>query len=424
MIARFLVVIVALICFQSAHAGELADINWPRWRGPQDNGSATAGSFATEFGPSKNVVWKAPLPGTGCSTPTVSKGNIFLTCPADGQDTVICFSWDGKVKWRTQIGAQITGKHRNGSGSNPSVVIDGDRVFAYFKSGNLAELDLVGKIVWQTNLKKFAKDTLFWDLGTSPITTKQCVVVAVMHNGESFLVAFEKGTGKQKWYVSRNYKTQFEGDHSYATPIVTEHMGMESIVVWGAEHLTAHDAVTGELIWSCGGFNPDRRGNWVAVGSHVIAGDVAVVPYGRGSRLAGVKLGGTGDVTESHRLWTRKDTGSFVPTPAVHDGKIYVLRDEKLDRGGVECIDPKTGKTLWKNALPKHRSNYYASPVVAGGNLYAAREDGVVFVASIKDGFKLLSENDMGERIIASPVPVANRLLIRGAENLYCIGIE
>ena len=134
--------------------------------------------------------------------------------------------------------------------------------------------------------------------------------------------------------------------------------------------------------------------------------------------MAGIKLGGEGDVTETHRLWTRKDTGSFVPTPLVHNGRVYVLRD----RGEVECIDPKTGKTLWKDALPKHRAKYYASPVVAGDHLYAAREDGVVFVAGIKGGFKLVSENDMGERLIASPVPVANRLLIRGAEHLFCIG--
>ncbi|MFP6669291.1 MAG: PQQ-binding-like beta-propeller repeat protein [Pirellulales bacterium] len=421
MITRFAFAIAVLVCSQAAlsPAGEIAaNAQWPRWRGPQDNGSTTVGSYSTEFNASKNVLWKTSLPGTGCSTPTVSKGNILLTCPADGQDTVINFDWDGKVKWRAEIGSQIPGKHRNGSGSNPSVVIDDDRLFAYFKSGNLAELDPSGKIVWQTNLKKFAKDTLFWDLGTSPITTKQCLVVAVMHNGESFLVAYEKGTGKQKWYVSRNYKTPVEGDHSYATPIVTDHMGMESILVWGAEHLTAHDAVNGELIWSCGGFNPDGRGNWVAVGSHVIAGDIAIVPYGRGSRLAGIKLGGEGDVTETHRLWTRKDTGSFVPTPLVHNGRVYVLRD----RGEVECIDPKTGKTLWKDALPKHRAKYYASPVVAGDHLYAAREDGVVFVAGIKGEFKLVSENDMGERLIASPVPVANRLLIRGAEHLFCIG--
>jgi hypothetical protein len=55
--------------------------------------------------------------------------------------------------------------------------------------------------------------------------------------------------------------------------------------------------------------------------------------------------------------------------------------------------------------------------------LYAAREDGVIFVAAIDDGkFELLAENKLGEPVIASPVPVANRLLIRSQQYLYCIG--
>lgn len=152
--------------------------------------------------------------------------------------------------------------------------------------------------------------------------------------------------------------------------------------------------------------------------SPVLAGEIAVVPYGRGNRLHGIKLGGSGDVTATHRLWTRDDTGSFVPTPAEAGGRVYLLRD----RGEIECIDPTTGKTLEKRALPKHRSNYYASPVVAGGKLYAAREDGAVFVVRVNGAFQVLSENAMGERLVASPVPVAGRLLLRGEKHLFCVG--
>jgi outer membrane protein assembly factor BamB len=92
------------------------------------------------------------------------------------------------------------------------------------------------------------------------------------------------------------------------------------------------------------------------------------------------------------------------------------------DSGEVQGIDPATGKTLWEGRFPKHRAKYYASPVVAGGNMYAPREDGVLLVASLKNGFKFEAENDMGERLIASPVPVGNQLLIRGERHLFCIG--
>ena len=91
------------------------------------------------------------------------------------------------------------------------------------------------------------------------------------------------------------------------------------------------------------------------------------------------------------------------------------------DRGEVECLDPTTGKTVWREAFPKVSSNYYASPLVAGGMLYAVREDGIVFVARVEGKFEILAENRMGERIIASPVAVSGRLLIRGERHLYCI---
>ena len=188
--------------------------------------------------------------------------------------------------------------------------------------------------------------------------------------------------------------------------------------VWGAERLSAHSAKDGSILWVSKGFNPKQKKNWVVVGSQVVAGDVAVVPYGRGTHLAGIKLGGKGDVTDTHRMWTRTDSGSFVPTPAVANGKVYVLRD----RGEVHCIDPKTGKSHWEDAFPRASSSYYGSPTIAGGKLYAPREDGVILVADVTDGFKFLAENDMGERVIASPVPIKGRILIRWERNLFCFG--
>ena len=183
------------------------------------------------------------------------------------------------------------------------------------------------------------------------------------------------------------------------------------------KHLTAHDTSTGATLWSCGDFNQASKNNWVAVASPVIAGNIVVVPYGRGTRLHGIKLGGTGDVTATHRAWVREDTGSFVPTPIEYKGRVYLLRD----RGQVECINPANGATVWTGELPKASASYYSSPAAADGKIYAAREDGVIFVAKIDGGFEVLSENKMGEPVIASPVPIGNRLLIRGEKNLFCI---
>ncbi len=194
--------------------------------------------------------------------------------------------------------------------------------------------------------------------------------------------------------------------------------------MWGALHLTIHDATDGQVLWSCGGFNPESRKLWPAIAQPVIVGDMVVLCHGRDDhghpRLYGIRLSGSGDVTASNHVWEREDTGSFVTSPAVYKGRVYLVRQ----RGKVECIDPVTGKTIWSDAFPKHRLKFYASPLIAGGILYATRADGVVFVANVTDDrFELLAENDMDEKVIGSPVPSLNRIFIRGEEHLFCLAL-
>ena len=413
----FTVILLALVSSVEASDSH----NWPRWRGPKDDGVVAPGKYPFKWD-STNVLWKTPLPGKGCSTPIVWKDRIYLTAPISGKDAVLAFDMKGTLLWQTPLGTERAGKHRNGSGSNASPATDGQSVFVYFKSGNLAALDFDGKIRWQTNLvEAFGPDTLYWDHGTSPVVTDKYVVMARMHHGESWLAGFDKTTGALRWKEARNYETPTENDHSYATPIVVRRDGNESLLVWGGEHLTLHDPANGKVLWAAHGFNPSGGKNWPSVASPVVVGDVAVVVHGRSDRgtplIYGEKLDGTGG---TNHLWSRTDTGTFVPTPAVWKGNVYLLRD----RGEIECLDARTGKTIWSDAFPKTSANFYGSPLIADGKLYAVREDGVVFVARVEGKFELLAENNMNERIIASFVAVNGRLLIRGEKNLFCIAAE
>lgn len=397
------------------------NLRWPAWRGDAGAGAAADGAYLAQLD-ADHLLWEIELPGKGCSTPIVWDDRIILTTPLKGEDGVMAFDWEGKSLWKAKLGALRKGRHRNGSSSNPSAVTDGEFIFAYFKSGNLGALDFEGKILWQTNLQdRYGKDSLYWDIGTSPVLTEDHIVVAVLQDREGFLVALDKASGEVAWKVDRHYETPVEGDHCYATPHVIEQGGRQEIVVWGAERLTRHDAKSGKLLSECAGFNPDKKANWVVVASSVIVEDIAVVPYGRGQCLAGIKLGGTGDVTASHRIWERIDkSGCFVPTPAVHDGKVYILGD----RGEVHCLDPRTGKTIWKNKLPRAAQSYYSSPTVADGKIYAAREDGQFFVAKAGKDLEVLFERAFGERIIASPVAVDGKILLRSDSKLMCFGTK
>ncbi len=416
---RLFLQLIALCCAACARAGELTD--WPRWRGPHDDGCAQAGLYPTSWSATSNILWKTPLPGRGCSTPIVWKQHIYVTAPVEGKDALLALDADGMILWQATFGAENPGKHRNGSGANPSPVTDGDGVFVYFKSGTLAAVEFDGKVRWQTNLQeRWGKVVLYWDIGNSPALTEKDVVIAVMHGGDSYLVAFNQHTGAVHWKVARNYKTPLEGDHSYTTPLVIRHNGAEALLVLGGEHLTIHAAADGKVLWSCGDFNPKAKSNWPPVASPVLDGDLALVPYGRGGSLHAIRLAGEGDVTATGRAWQREVPASFCPTPAIAAGRLYSVSD----RGEIMCVATRTGQTEWSGRLPENMNHYYSSPLLADGKLYCVREDGAVFVVRAGGTFEVLAEIPLGERMIASPVPTANRLLLRGEKNLLCVGAK
>ena len=400
----------------------LGAANWPQWRGPDGTSLAVPGDYPTKFSPSENVLWKVKLPGVGSSTPAVWGDRIFVTCGIDGEDGVVAYDWNGTELWRETLGPERPGKHKNGSGSNPSPITDGKNLVVYYKSGTVASLTHDGVVNWKVNLQQqFGEDTLWWDLGTSPVFAAGNIVIAVMQEGESYVVALNPADGTVVWKVDRTFPVKKETGQSYTTPYLTTLDGVETLVIWGADRLTGHDPKSGETLWTCGGFNPEDKAMWRVIASPGFVDGIAVVPYGRTKYTAGVKLGGSGDITATARLWERNDLGSDCPTPVGRDGRVYLLSD----RGEIHCLDAKTGKDLWKDAIPRASANYYSSPILAGDLLYAAREDGMVAVVKVGDsGMELLSQNDMGERLAAAPVPVGGKLLLRGVGHLFCLGAK
>jgi len=398
--------------------------NWPQWRGPEANGIAAPGNYPVKFSATDGLLWKAELPGKGGSTPIVWKDRIVLTSgvgeKSEGEDGVLCFDWAGKLLWQVKLGKQNPGRNPRGSGSCPSAVTDGKRLFVFFKSSTLAALDFDGNILWKTNLQEnYGKITYFWDLGTSPVLADGNVVVAVMHEGNSYLLALEQATGKVVWKVDRNYPCKVETAQSYTTPLVTKEGSRTTIMVWGADHLTEHDAATGEIIWVCGGFNPEQRPNWRTIASPIIYTEVAVVPYGRGRYLRGVKIGGSGDITEEARLWEKNGIGTDVASPVASNGKVYIVSFN----GKIWCLDIQTGKELWQAELPGGNGMFYSSPTLAGNKLYICSEEGAFYVCEITPaGIQILNQTKFEDYFVATPVLVNNKILLRGDKNLYCIG--
>jgi outer membrane protein assembly factor BamB len=403
--------------------------DWPNWRGPNSNGSVTSGTYPTSWD-AESVTWKFELPGKGSSTPIVLNDRIFVTTPDEGQDAVLALDREGNELWRTRLGPESAPKNSLASSCNASPVTDGKGIFVYFRSSRLAALELDGSIRWENDLAKtYGRENLFWDQGTSPVVTDKHVILVRMHSGDSWVAGFDKATGELSWMQKRNFKVPPENDNGYTTPVFFNYKGREAFLIWGADHLTAHAANDGSLLWTCGGFNPKKTGFWPYISLPAVAGDLAIVPVGRDDRrgqgqIHAVRLDGSGDVTETHRPWKREDIGIFVTSPVVYKGRVYLLRPY----GEVVCLDPQSGQTIWADSLPgggrRRDGQYFASPTIANGVLYAARADGTVFVARVEDKLEVLSEIPMHEQIIGTPVADQNRLLLRGEKHLFCIAAE
>ncbi|MFO0817490.1 MAG: PQQ-binding-like beta-propeller repeat protein [Pirellulales bacterium] len=394
--------------------------DWPNWRGPRFNGVAAGTAYPTRWSATENIAWKVALPGKGSSTPVVAKDQIFVTCGIDGKNSVVAYDRSGKHLWTTAVGNEKPGKHKKATGANPSAVTDGKFVYAYFKSGDLACVDFAGKLVWKHNLQEqFGEDTLWWDLGTSPVLTKSHVIVAVMHSGPSFLVAYDRETGSQAWKQARDLNAPSEAAQSYSTPVVLDYNSQEILVVLGADHVTGHEAASGKELWRVGGLNPTGHQYFRSIASAVVADGIVVAPYARGASMTAIKLGGQGDVTKSHVTWALEGLGADVPTPAAHQGRVYVC----TDKGDLAAIELKTGKVLYKGQLERNRNAYSASPILAGEHLYLTREDGKTFVVKVGDGFEVIASNDLdGDMTVATPVPVDGQVLLRTQDHLYCVG--
>ena len=415
--------VILLLGMLWAGAGVRAE-NWPTWRGPHSNGVVPDREGPANFAAER--MWKVKLEGRACSTPVVWEGKVFVTGLIGEKDAVQAFDLkSGKELWRKELGAARLGRtQRIGSSANSSPLTDGRHLFVYFKSGTVAALTLQGKVAWKINLDEVAHpDKILWDRGTSPIFAGGHLVIAVMQQaGISYLVALDKKNGKRVWITERSFRTVGENGDSYSSPFVATVGGVETIVTWGGDHLTGHEARTGKQLWFCGGFNPKPERVWRTIASPSGTNGVAIVPHGREDRVAGIKLGGKGDITKSAWLWSARGWGSDNCTPAAHGKRALMLTDTGKARGTLTMVEAGTGKKLWQESLPKTVHTFCASPVVAGNRLYVARRDGAVFTARLTaEGIEGLEEINIGEGVIASPVVVDDKVLIRGDRHLVCL---
>ncbi len=191
------------------------------------------------------------------------------------------------------------------------------------------------------------------DLGTSPVLTKEAVIVAVMQSGPSFIVAFDKKSGQHLWKQDRMLNVNEESNQAYTTPTIVKTDQGDVLFALGADHVTAHDAHTGKELWRVGGFNPTNQKNYRSISSPLVAGDLVICPYARGQLLTAVNI--KPGIRDNQRVvWQRERIAADVPTPTISGNRLYVM----TDKGELSCLDIATGETRWSGSLPKNRLGY------------------------------------------------------------------
>jgi outer membrane protein assembly factor BamB len=132
------------------------------------------------------------------------------------------------------------------------------------------------------------------------------------------------------------------------------------------------------------------------------------------TRVMAVKTGGTGDVSKSAVIWSESKGVPEIPSPLLLDGRIYLVKS-----GGLAiCRDAKTGKSVFEERLGAE-GGYFASPVAAGGRIYAASDRGTVTVFEAGDALKVLAKNELAEPIMATPAIADGKIYIRTKTKLY-----
>lgn len=421
---------------------------WPEWRGPEGTGVSPHGDPPVEWSEDKNVRWKLAIPGEGHATPIVWGDAVYVLTavetekvvegaasggeeespPAGGRRRMraprkpssvyeyLVMAVDrksGKVIWKQTACEEQPheGKHPDGSWASPSPVTDGERLYAFFGSRGLFCYDRSGELVWKKNFGDMIIARSFGE-GSSPTLYGNMLVVIWDHEGDSFICALDKKTGKEYWREERDEAT------TWGTPLVVEVDGDPQIITNGTNRIRSYDLTTGILIWECGGMTRNTIPTPVEND-----GRVFVMSGFRGSALLAIDLAeASKDITGTESIAWSYDKGTpYVPSPLLDGGRLFFLA---VSTGSLSCLDTDTGEVLYAGQKLDGIRGVYSSPVGAQSRAYFLGRNGAAVVIKNSGSYEVLARNSLDDSFSASPAIAGNELYLRGFKNLYCIAAD
>ncbi len=408
-----------ILPFLLAAATCAAADNWLQFRGPSGDGHALAKNVPLTWGPDKNIAWKQPLPGNGWSSPILLNDRLYLSTAVPQNDQnppalslhVLCLdAKSGRTLWDKELfrhGSDRTKRqHKKNSYASPTPFIEDGRIYAHFSHMGTACLDLNGEVLWKN-------DSLDYNpvhgTGGSPIVVGNILFFSCDAGKDAFVVALDKQTGKVRWRKNRNIEVG--RPFSFSTPTAIEVNGRTQIVSPASGAVIAYDPKDGSEIWKV------KYGEgYSVVPKPIYAHGLVYVCSGFNKAvLYAIDPNGKGDTTDTHVKWTHDKN---VPKSA----SILIVGDEVFmtaDKNFATCLDAKTGKVHYEERV---EGAYSASPTFAEGRIYITNENGKTTVLAPGKKFKVLAENDLAEKTLASFAVADGTIFLRTEQALYRVG--
>lgn len=424
--------------------------DWPSFRGSRAAGVADGFSTPTEWNvpEGKNLLWKTPIPGLGHSSPIVWSDRVYVTTAIatsgaeqslkiglygdiDGPPNDQEMKWDllaldkrsGKLLWQKTLhqGKPATQRHTKATHANATAATDGHRLAVMLGSEGLHVLDLDGKLLWKKDFGKLESSFYMvpeaqWGFASSPVFHDGKLIVQVDVIQSSFLAAFDAQTGAELW------KTPRTDVPTWSSPtVVDDGAAPAQVVVNGYKHVGGYDLATGKPRWWLKG------GGDIPVPTPVAGGGLIYFSsaHGQSSPILAVKTSASGDLDlpeggrhAQHVAWSYDRGGSYMQTPLLYGGLLYVCKDA----GVLTVYQADTGKQVYQQRLAGGQTGFTASAVAADGKVYYTAETGEVFVIKAGPVFELLGKGELGDSALATPAISEGRLYFRTQGSLIAVG--